>query len=137
MRPITKWAFSIPYVDKVQEAVRKAFRVALAEPQGPTHIEAASEVLLQQTTPQATAPAAYRNTVPAVCDPAQLDAAWALISKAERPLFVIGRGVMKENAVAAMQKLTEATGIPAAALQYSPDAFPAAHAPTVPRPRPT
>lgn len=127
MRPITKWAYSIPYVDKVQEAVRKAFRVALTEPQGPTHIEAASEVLLQQIAPEPTAPAAYRHTVPAVCDPAQIDAAWDLIGKAQRPLFVIGRGVMKERAVAAMQKLTEATGIPAAALQYSPDAFPASH----------
>ncbi len=127
MRPITKWAYSIPYVDKVQEAVRKAFRIALTEPQGPTHIESASEVLLQQIAAETPAPAAYRHTVPAVCDPAQIDAAWALISKAERPLFVIGRGVMKERAVAAMQKLTEATGIPAAALQYSPDAFPSVH----------
>lgn len=127
MRSITKWAYSIPYVDKVQEAVRKAFRVALTEPQGPTHIEAASEVLLQQVAPETTAPAAYRNTVQAVCDPAQIEAAWALISKAQRPLFVIGRGVMKEKAVAAMQKLADATGIPAAALQYCPDAFPANH----------
>lgn len=127
MRPITKWAYSIPYVDKVQEAVRKAFRVALTEPQGPAHIEAASEVLLQQIAPETAAPAAYRHTVPAVCDPAQIDAAWNMISKAQRPLFVIGRGVMKESAVAAMQKLTETTGIPAAALQYSPDAFPASH----------
>ena len=127
MRPITKWAYSIPYVDKVQEAVRKAFRIALTEPQGPAHIEAASEVLLQQIAPEPTAPAAYRHTVPAVCDPVQIDAAWDMIAKAQRPLFVIGRGVMKENAVAAMQKLTEATGIPAAALQYSPDAFPASH----------
>jgi thiamine pyrophosphate-dependent acetolactate synthase large subunit-like protein len=127
MRPITKWAYSIPYPDKIQEAVRKAFRVALTEPQGPTHIEAAGEVLLQQVAPEPTPPAAYRNTVPAVCDPAQIDAAWALISKAERPLFVIGRGVMKEQTVAAMQKLAEATGIPAAALQYSPDAFPSVH----------
>jgi len=127
MRPITKWAYSIPHVDKVQEAVRKAFRVALTEPQGPAHIEAASEVLLQQIAPEPTVPAAYRHTVPAVCDPAQIDAAWEMIGKAQRPLFVIGRGVMKERAVAAMQKLTEATGIPAAALQYSPDAFPASH----------
>src|SRR5512145_1785330 len=28
MRPITKWAYSIPNVRKVQESVRKAFRVA-------------------------------------------------------------------------------------------------------------
>lgn len=127
MKPITKWAYSIPYPEKIQEAVRKAFRVALTEPQGPTHIEAASEVLLQQVTPETTAPAAYRSTVPAVCDPAQIDAAWALISKAERPLFVVGRGVMKENAVAAMEQLATATGIPVTVLQYSPDAFPATH----------
>jgi acetolactate synthase-1/2/3 large subunit len=128
MRPITKWAFSIPYPEKIQEAVRKAFRVALTEPQGPTHIEAATEVLTQQVAPEPVAPAAYRNTVPAVCDPSQIDAAWGLIAKAERPLFVIGRGVMKEKAVAAMEKLATQTGIPVAALQYSPDAFPSTHA---------
>ena len=127
MRPITKWAYSIPYVNKVQEAVRKAFRVALTEPQGPTHIEACGEVLLEPVEPQPIPPVAYRNTVPPVCDPAQLDAAWALIAGAERPLFVTGRGVMKENAVTAMQRLADSTGIPVAALQYSPDAFPSMH----------
>ena len=127
MRPITKWAYSIPYPEKVQESVRKAFRVALTEPQGPTHIEAPNEVMLQQVKVEATAPAAYRNTVPAVCDPDQLDAAWALISKAERPLFVVGRGVMKEKVIGAMEKLATATGIPVAVLQYSPDGFPSTH----------
>ena len=127
MRPITKWAYSIPYPEKVQESVRKAFRVALTEPQGPTHIEAPNEVMLQMVKTEAIAPAAYRHTVPAVCDPAQLDAAWALISKAERPLFVVGRGVMKEKAVSAMEKLATATGIPVAVLQYSPDGFPSTH----------
>jgi len=104
-----------------------SYPLALTEPQGPTHIEAASEVLLQQVAPEPTPPAAYRNTVPAVCDPAQIDAAWAMISKAEHPLFVIGRGVMKEQAVAAMEQLATATGIPVAVLQYSPDAFPSTH----------
>jgi len=127
MRPVTKWAYSIPYPNKIQEAVRKAFRVALTEPQGPAHIEACSEVLLEPVTPEPIAPAAYRNTVPAVCDSTQLDAAWAMIQGAERPLFVVGRGVMKENVVAAMQALADATGIPVAALQYSPDAFPTTH----------
>jgi len=127
MRPITKWACSINHADKVQESLRKAFRVALAEPQGPTHIEAANEVLLEAVRPEPVAPAAYRSTVPAVCDPAQVDAAWELIAGAERPLFVIGRGVMKEGAVAAMERLATAAGIPVAVLQYSPDAFPSTH----------
>ena len=33
--PITKWAYSIPSRSKIQEALRRAFRVALAEPLGP------------------------------------------------------------------------------------------------------
>ena len=127
MRPITKWAYSIPYPERIQEMVRKAFRVALTEPQGPTHLEAPNEVMLQQVKPEAISPAAYRATVPAVSDPGQLDAAWALIAKAERPLFVVGRGVMKEKVIGEMEKLATATGIPVAVLQYSPDGFPSTH----------
>ena len=123
MRPITKWAYSIPNAKKVQESVRKAFRVALAEPQGPAHIEASSEVLLEPVTPEAIEPAAYRNTVPAVCDGAQLDKAYDLLARAERPVFVAGRGVLSEGASAALAELAEKTGIPVTALQYSPDAF--------------
>ena len=128
MRPITKWAYSIPNVDKVQESVRRAFRVALTEPQGPTHIEAASEVLLEQTTIEATEPNAYRNTVLPSCSSEQLDQVCALLKGAERPVFVVGRGVISERATAAMAALAERTGIPVGALQYSPDAFPSAHA---------
>ncbi|OGA51520.1 MAG: hypothetical protein A3F74_18735 [Betaproteobacteria bacterium RIFCSPLOWO2_12_FULL_62_58] len=127
LRPITKWAYSIPNVQKVQESVRKAFRVALTEPQGPTHIEASSEILLEQTAPEPIEPAAYRNTVLPSCDSAQLDKAFALVSRAERPVFVVGRGVLNEAATGAMAALAERTGIPVAALQYSADAFPATH----------
>lgn len=128
MRPITKWAYSIPNVLKVQESVRKAFRVALTEPQGPTHIEASSEILLEHTAPEPVEPVAYRNTVLPACDSAQLDRAFALLSSAERPVFVVGRGVLNEMATEAMAALAEHTGIPVAALQYSPDAFPSSHA---------
>ncbi|HEV7803429.1 MAG TPA: thiamine pyrophosphate-binding protein [Burkholderiales bacterium] len=128
MRPITKWAHTIPNVHKVQESVRKAFRVALTEPRGPTHIDAASEILMEQTAVEAIEPAAYRNTVPPSCNSAQLDEVFALLSRAERPVFVAGRGVMSEGATAALAALAERTGIPVAALQYSPDAFPTSHA---------
>lgn len=128
LRPITKWAYSIPNVKKVQESVRKAFRVALTEPQGPAHIEASSEILLEQTAPEPIAPEAYRNMVLPACDGTQLDRAFELLSRAERPVFVVGRGVLNEAATAAMAALADRTGIPVAALQYSPDAFPSNHA---------
>jgi thiamine pyrophosphate-dependent acetolactate synthase large subunit-like protein len=128
MRPITKWAYSIPNVRKVQESVRKAFRVALTEPQGPAHIEASSEILLEHAAVEPIEPVAYRNTVLPSCDSAQLDQAFALLARAERPVFVVGRGVLSEAATGAMAVLAERTGIPVAALQYSPDAFPSTHA---------
>ena len=128
MRPITKWAQSIPTPDKIQEFVRKAFRVALTEPQGPTHIDASSEILLEPVKPEAIEPARYRNTVPASCGAEQLDEVTALLSRAERPVFLVGRGVINESATAAMAELADQTGIPVAALQYSPDAFPTTHA---------
>lgn len=124
-RPITKWAYSIPNAAKVQEAMRKAFRVALAEPQGPAHVEAPSEVLLEQTAIEPIEPAAYRNTVLPACSGAQLDQACELIARAERPVFLVGRGVLSENATAAMVELAGRTGIAVATLQYVPDAFPA------------
>jgi thiamine pyrophosphate-dependent acetolactate synthase large subunit-like protein len=128
MTPITKWAHTIPTVDKVQEYVRKAFRVALTEPRGPTHIDASSEVLLEHTTPEPIEPARYRNTVLPSCNNDQLDEVAALLSRAERPVFLVGRGVISEGATNAMAELAERTGIPVAALQYSPDAFPTTHA---------
>jgi len=128
MRPITKWAYSIPHAHKVQESVRKAFRVALAEPQGPAHLEASSEILREEVKPEPIEPAAYRNIVPPVCDGGQLDRAFEMIAQAERPVFVVGRGVLNEGATAAMAQLAERTGVPVAALQYSPDAFPTDHA---------
>ncbi|HET7157957.1 MAG TPA: thiamine pyrophosphate-binding protein [Burkholderiales bacterium] len=128
MRPITKWAHTIPAVDKVQEYVRKAFRIALTEPQGPTHIDASSEVLLEHTPSEPIAPARYRNTVLPSCNNEQLDQVMALLARAERPVFLVGRGLISEAASTAMAQLAERTGIPVAALQYSPDAFPSTHA---------
>src|SRR2546425_8583032 len=58
-RPITKWAYSIPAVIKVQEAVRRAFRVALSEPLGPVHLDVSKDIPLEHAQPQAIAPSAY------------------------------------------------------------------------------
>jgi thiamine pyrophosphate-dependent acetolactate synthase large subunit-like protein len=126
-RSITKWAYSIPAVGKIQEAVRRAFRVALAEPLGPVHIDVSRDILLQQTEPEAIAPEAYRPRSRPACAPGELDRAAELIAKSERPILLAGGGVLREGALAALQRLAETTGIPVATLQYHPDAFPTVH----------
>jgi thiamine pyrophosphate-dependent acetolactate synthase large subunit-like protein len=126
-RSITKWAYSIPSVGKIQESVRRAFRVALAEPLGPVHLDVSRDILMQQTEPEAIPPAAYRPASLAACAAGELDRAAELIAKAERPILLAGGGVLREGALAALQRLAEATGIPVATLQYHPDAFPTNH----------
>jgi thiamine pyrophosphate-dependent acetolactate synthase large subunit-like protein len=126
-RPITKWAYSIPTAGKVQEAVRRAFRVALTEPLGPVHLDVSKDILLASAPSEPIAPEAYRPTTAPACANADLDRAAELIARAERPLFLVGGGVLRENVLPAMKRLAEATGIPAATLQYYPDAFPTSH----------
>jgi acetolactate synthase-1/2/3 large subunit len=127
-RPITKWAYSIPAASKVQEAVRRAFRIALAEPQGPVHLDASRDLLLEHCESEPIAPAAYRPASLPACATADLDRAAKLIGEARRPIFLAGGGVLREGALPALQALAQASGIPVATLQYHPDAFPTSHA---------
>jgi acetolactate synthase I/II/III large subunit len=126
-RPITKWSYSIPSVAKIQEAVRRAFRIALAEPLGPVHLDVSKEMLLEKTEAEPIAPEAYRPTSLAGCAPAGLDRAAELIALAKRPVILAGGGVLREGALGALRGLAEATGIPVATLQYHPDAYPTSY----------
>jgi len=126
-RPITKWAYSIPAASKIQEALRRAFRVALAEPLGPVHLDVSKDILLEKTAPEPIAPEAYRPASLPSCAASELDRAAALVAKAKRPVLLAGGGVIREDALAALQHLADATGIPVATLQYHPDAFPTTH----------
>jgi thiamine pyrophosphate-dependent acetolactate synthase large subunit-like protein len=125
--PITKWAYSIPAASKIQEALRRAFRIALAEPLGPVHLDVSKDILLEKTAAEPIAPEAYRPRSLPSCSSEELDRAAALIAKARRPVILAGGGVIRESALAALQQLAEASAIPVATLQYHPDAFPTTH----------
>ena len=126
-RPITKWAYSIPSPKKAQEAVRRAFRIALAEPQGPVHLDVSRDILLEQVEAEPIAPEGYRPSSPPACAARELDRVAEEIAKAKRPIILAGGGVLREDALPALQRLAESTGIPVATLQYHPDAFPTTH----------
>ena len=112
----------------MQEAVRRAFRVALDRAAGP-----GAPRRLARHLPGGDGARADRARAPTgrcrcpTAPPADLDARCALLAQAERPLFVVGGGVLREGAHGAMQRLADASGIPVATLQYYPDAFPTTH----------
>lgn len=125
-RPITRWAYSIPSAAKAQEAVRKAFRIALSEPRGPVHLDASRDVFLEECDPEPWERDRYRiRTLPG-CSDDDLDRVMELLEAAERPLLVVGSGVLREGVEGAIHVLAESTRIPVAALQYAPDAYPSA-----------
>ncbi|QJQ96909.1 MULTISPECIES: thiamine pyrophosphate-binding protein [Halomonadaceae] len=127
VKPITKWAYSITGPDKAQEALRKAFRVALSEPPGPVHLEASSEIYLDETPLEQQSPAQYRAmALPSVAS-AILDQAAELLRSAQRPVILAGSGVLRERASAELIAFAERHNIPVAPLQFSPDAFPTSH----------
>ena len=126
-QPITKWAYSIPSAAKIQEATRRAFRLALDAPLGPVHLDASRDVLLEEIEREDIRPSAYRPTSQPDCTPECLDEVMALLAEAERPLFVVGGGILREGLTAPMQRLAELSGLPVAALQYYPDGFPSTH----------
>jgi len=126
-KSVTKWAYSIPSAAKIQESVRRAFRVALAEPLGPVHLDVSKEILLEKTEAEPVPPAAYRPFSLPACNAAELDRAAEIVAKAARPVLLAGGGVLREDCLPALARLAETTGIPVAALQFHPDAFPTTH----------
>lgn len=126
-RPITKWAYAIASAAKAQEALRRAFRHALAEPLGPVHLEISRDVLLEEVEAEPVAPEAYRPISLPACAEADLDRAAQMIAQAKRPVILAGGGLLRERAVESLQTLAKETGIPVAALQFHPDAFPSSH----------
>ncbi|MDW5377389.1 thiamine pyrophosphate-binding protein [Halomonas sp. HP20-15] len=125
-KPITKWAYSISGPEKAQEALRKAFRVALSEPPGPVHLEAPSDIYLEEVEQENWQPAQYRTTTLPSVDAGVLDEIVARLERAERPVILAGSGVLRERACEALIAFAERHGIPVAPLQFSPDAFPTA-----------
>jgi len=126
-RPITKWAYSVPSPKKAQEAVRRAFRAALTEPLGPVHLDISRDILLEQVEAEPLPPQAYRPTSLPACAADELDRVAEEVANAQRPVILAGGGVVRENALPALERLAESTGIPVATLQYHPDAFPTSH----------
>src|SRR6266850_151849 len=125
-RPAIVTATEGPGVTNLATGIGAAYKGYV--PVGPVHLDVSRDILLEQVEPEPIDPAAYRPTSLPSCAAAELDRAAGLIAQAKRPILLAGGGVLRENALGALQSLAEATGIPVATLQYHPDAFPTTHA---------
>ncbi|MBI2862473.1 MAG: thiamine pyrophosphate-binding protein [Chloroflexi bacterium] len=126
-RPITKWSYLVPSVEKVLEALRKAFRVALSGRPGPVHLAIPAEVQRAETQWEAQEPSDYR-AFPVPVFPSELAQQIVhMVNQAQSPLLIVGREVLDEDAIGKVAEVAEALGLPVAVVASNPDAFPLGH----------
>jgi acetolactate synthase I/II/III large subunit len=114
MEPVTKWNTRVERVEAIPEIVRKAFRVAVLEKPGPTHIEL-PENLAAAPVPDSIAPLRPGRTYfPEPTDEA-IEHAAELIATSQRPLVLAGNGVLRRRAAPELRAFARGLHVPVAA----------------------
>ena len=110
---ITKWSDRVPSPELVPSFLAKAFRVARGGRPGPVFLEIPWDVLSNGADEElADAATRYRTDARSPGDPAQVEAALALLARAERPVLLAGSSIWWDGAVEALARLADATGVP-------------------------
>jgi acetolactate synthase-1/2/3 large subunit len=112
-RPITKWAQRVLATAELPRLVAHAVRVATTGPTGPVLLDLPSDVLNGETDEAAVRiPATILIDAAPAPDPASLEAALALLARAERPLIMAGVGAVQAGIRTELTEFVDATGIP-------------------------
>lgn len=93
LREVVKWDYELRYGEQVEAIVDRALAIAMSEPKGPVYLSLPREVLAE---PSAGSPTSKTTRMPAPVTPSPnsdaIEQASTMLSKAERPLIIIGRG---------------------------------------------
>jgi acetolactate synthase-1/2/3 large subunit len=114
-KPITKWAERIYDPRRIPEIVALAVRQALDGAPGPVYLDLPGDVLYREVDEDSIH---YPDAAQVMTrhrpsgDPAQVEAAIALLEKAERPIIISGSGILWSGASEKLRQWVDATGIP-------------------------
>ena len=107
-KPITKWSWSFRTSDSIPEITRKAFKIASEEKPGATHIEIPVDIMKQTSKRQPIPKQTLYRFSP---NSKLIRDATKMILDAKSPLILIGNGCIREDAVEAVRKFVELSGI--------------------------
>ncbi|HEX9610811.1 MAG TPA: thiamine pyrophosphate-binding protein, partial [Gemmatimonadales bacterium] len=126
--PITKQNYLVQDAADLAAVVAEAVAVAQAGRPGPVLIDIPKDVQNQKVPWTSPPDAGARHAVPlpSPIDDAVRDAA-SLIAAAQRPLLMVGHGVILANAYAEVRALAERTGMPVITTLLGISAFPEGH----------
>ena len=123
--PITKAAWRVDVAEDVPRVLAEAFGLARAGRPGPVLLDIPMDVQLADIDGAAADPPLAREPEP--FDAAALEALFAALDGAERPLILAGGGVAAAQAIAPFRRFVDAAGIPVVASLLGLDVLPWDH----------
>src|SRR6266513_618605 len=129
--PVTKHNVLVRDVEELADDLRDAIAIALEGRPGPVLVDVPKDVQNQKgeyrTRPHPSRRSGERAVSRGLMDEATLGQVVQLIASAERPIMMIGRGVIVSGAYDAVRALAERTGMPVITTLLGISAFPQAH----------
>ena len=122
-RTITKFQLQVARPDRIAEAFRTAFRIALAE-RGPVQIDIPRDFFYAEGDFTILEPEHYRFSNRGAGESAALDRAAEILAAAKSPAIIAGMGVTESAAAGEVARLAHLLGAPVAASYQHTDAYP-------------
>jgi acetolactate synthase-1/2/3 large subunit len=116
MQSITKWSRLVRDPARISEYVSSAFRQATSGRPGPVFLEIPADVLSARVEEKEVRfPEIYRPQAAPTLPPEAIEKTLDLLSAAERPIILAGRGVWLAGGSEDLREFVELTGIPVCA----------------------
>jgi acetolactate synthase I/II/III large subunit len=123
--PITKYSAQVRSPSIIPEVIRKAFKIAEAEPPGACFIEVPQDMAEREVSSDGPLP--ILGSPDPFPSPEALRAAGELIDGSTRPLIMVGNGVVRARAASSLVEFAEALDIPVVTTFMAKGVMPASH----------
>lgn len=108
MEPLTKFTKQVESADRIPSSVREAFRLAQEERPGATHLEFPEDIAREESEIPVIAPSFVRRPI---AEEKAIARAVELITKAKRPLLLVGAGANRKRTCKMLREFVDHTGI--------------------------
>ncbi len=115
MKPITKFASSVPHTARAADMVSMAFRECYNGAPGPSFLEIPRDILdgkVDLEKARIPAPGAYRSKAKSIGDPRDIEKLADILSKSERPAVLLGTQIWTCRGAENAKKFAKALNIP-------------------------
>lgn len=113
MRPITRWAARVLDARRIPEYVGMAVRYATGDPPGPVYLDLPGDVLYDEVPEEDVVwNSSSHTSARPFGDPEDVKRAVDMVQAAERPVLLVGSGVLWSEAWGELRRFAEATQIP-------------------------